>query len=139
MARTLRERLEEHRQDPACFSCHQALDPIGFGLESFDATGAWRTEDNGEPIDASGELPSGETFEGAEELASLLSEDTRFASCLTEKLMVYGIGRGMDQSSDEHWISHIRASAELEGDTMSDLIVNIVLSEPFRMRRGGER
>ncbi len=138
-ARTLRERLEQHRQDPACFACHQALDPIGFGLENFDAIGGWRTHDHGELIDSSGELPSGELFSGAEDLAAILSRDSRFSHCLAEKLMTYAIGRGMDQPSDGHWVPHVAASAAASGNTLRELIVSIVLSEPFRMRRGGER
>jgi hypothetical protein len=93
-AASMRERLEEHRSNPACKGCHARMDPLGFGLENYDAIGRWRTHDRNLPIDASGSLPNGQSFEGPEGLKKfLLKGQDRFARCLASKLMTYALGR----------------------------------------------
>ena len=94
---SVRERLAEHRKNPACSGCHQLMDPVGFSLENYDAVGRWRTVDEGKPIDVSGSLPDGSKFQGATGLRkALLSRPENFATTLTEKLLTYGLGRGVE-------------------------------------------
>jgi hypothetical protein len=91
---TVRQRLEQHRANPACKGCHARMDPLGFGLENYDAIGHWRTHDGDLPIDASGALPNGQTFEGPDGLKQfLLKDQDRFAQCLGSKLLTYALGR----------------------------------------------
>ena len=137
-AGTLRERMEMHRRDPVCASCHQLMDPIGLGLETFDGIGAYRTEDAGEPIDSSGTLPDGASFSGAVELSTILAEDPRFSRCVAKQMMTYALGRGMEHTADEAWIDEITRSYTAGGAHLRALILSIVESEPFRMRRGEE-
>ncbi|MFT3835911.1 MAG: DUF1592 domain-containing protein [Myxococcaceae bacterium] len=92
---TLRQRLEAHRSNPACSGCHARMDPIGFGLENFDAIGAWRTVDNGSPIDASGTYLSGTSFDGAVELSELIGKDPLFEPCVSRNLMTWALGRSL--------------------------------------------
>src|SRR5690606_7436758 len=93
---TLRERLELHRDAPACSGCHQLIDPLGFAMENFDAVGGWRTLENGEPLDASGRLANGATVEGIADLRESLTADPRvFVGTFTEKLLTYALGRGL--------------------------------------------
>ena len=95
---SLRQQMEAHRKNPACASCHSRMDPLGFGLENFNAIGAWRTEDGTFPVDASGSLPGGKTFEGPKELKALLKEDKdAFVRGMTEKLLTYALGRGLER------------------------------------------
>ena len=95
---SMREQLEEHRKNPICASCHRRMDPLGFGLENFDAVGAWRTLEGKFPIDASGQLPDGRRFTGPEELRKILSADRdAFARAITSKLLTYGLGRGLER------------------------------------------
>jgi hypothetical protein len=134
---TLRERMEQHRVDPLCASCHQRMDPIGFGFENFDGIGAWRDADAGAPVDASGKLVSGEAFAGAAELRQILLESKRdeFLYCLAGKLLTYAIGRGMehfDQCALDEIVKGMRA-----GDhRFSSLVLGVVHSAPFQLRRG---
>ena len=95
---TLRQQMEEHRANPVCASCHARMDPIGFGLENFDGIGAYRTKEGQFPIDSSGKLTSGESFQGASELSNILATSKRdqFVRCLTEKMMIYALGRGLE-------------------------------------------
>src|SRR5262249_32513249 len=96
-AMSLRQQLEAHRQNPTCASCHTRMDPLGFGLENFDAIGVWRLQDGKFPIDASGLLPDGRTFKGPDELKAILKSDRNaFAECLTVKLLTYALGRGLE-------------------------------------------
>ena len=132
-AETVREQLEQHRADPACAGCHDHIDPIGLGLEAFDALGRYRTEDNGAPVDSSGVLPTGEAFDGPAELGRLLAGDPRFAHCTAEQLMTYALGRG-PISSDSHWYEAIVERSESGG--FREIVRAVVLSRPFRMRRG---
>ena len=96
----LRQQMEAHRKDPTCFACHAAMDPIGFGLENFDAIGAWRDKDaNNEALDVSGKLPDGKAFEGPAGLKEILMQrKDEFCQTLTERMMTYALGRGMEQS-----------------------------------------
>lgn len=132
----LRTRLEAHRKSPACSGCHSSMDPIGFSFESFDAIGATRSKDDeGFAVDAAGQLPDGRKFSGAQELASIIAADPRFPLCLAEKLFVYALGRGVT-STDRPYLSDIDQQLSAQGGSLSTLISLIVLSEPFRARRG---
>jgi len=134
-AASLRERLEEHRKNPDCGACHSRLDPLGFGLENFDATGAWRGSDEGHVVDASGVLPDGRRFEGLTGLKGVLGRDDAFVRCMVEKLMTYSLGRGL-RRRDRPVVDGIAQSLEFD-PTFEDVIQAIVQSEPFR-RRGTE-
>lgn len=132
---SLREKMEQHRANPACAVCHQQMDTLGFGLEHFDAIGAWRDRDGRFEIDASGELPGGRQFAEASQLMQILAEEKRnaFCRCLIEKILVYALGRGL-QSHDRCTIKQIMANLEEGGYRWSKLIVAVVLSDPFRYR-----
>jgi hypothetical protein len=134
---TVRQRLEVHRANPGCASCHATMDPLGFGLERYDALGVWRTTDNGAPVDASGLLPDGRRFEGARELGAMIATDPRFSRCATEKLYTYALAR---QPSDAHssWITTIEDDALSRGFSLESLVLAIVTSEPFRTRGGAQ-
>ncbi|MCE9563696.1 MAG: DUF1592 domain-containing protein [Planctomycetes bacterium] len=137
-AGTLRQQMEAHRANPACANCHAKMDGLGFGLENFDAVGAFRTKDGMAPIDSSGELPGNVKFTGPTELKQiLLGKKDLFAKCLTEKLMIYGLGRGLD-FYDRRAVEQITAALAKNDYKMSALITEIVKSDPFRMRRGKE-
>lgn len=131
-AATLREKLQLHLKNKACASCHERMDPLGFALENFDAIGRWRDKDAGQPIDSSGKLPGGETVAGASDLRKLLATQRKdkFVECLTEKLMVYALGRGLDYQ-DQCTIREITSAVERDNYRFSRLIVEIVLSQPF--------
>ena len=97
-AATLRLRMEQHRSKASCAVCHNKLDPLGFGLENFDAVGGWRNQDSGVPVDSSGKLPSGESFRGPAELKAILkAHSPEFTRCLTEKMLTYALGRGLEE------------------------------------------
>jgi hypothetical protein len=131
---SVRERLEEHRNNPICSSCHARMDPLGFALENFDATGRWRTVgEGGTGIDASGTLPDGTRFNGpAEFRAALLAHRNEFVGTLTEKLLTYAIGRGVEYY-DMPEVRKILTSANAKENRWSALIVGVVNSTPFRM------
>ena len=132
---TVRQRLAAHREDPACAGCHNLMDPIGLSTENFDAVGRWRTREEGHPIDASGGLPDGAGFTGIDGLRSaLLARPELFVSTTTEKLLTYATGRGLEA----HDASHVRAitrDARATGYRFSSLILGVVNSAPFQMRR----
>lgn len=133
---SLRDLLEEHRQNPVCASCHDAMDPIGFGLENYDGVGAYRTSDTGGfAIDSSGELPTGEKFNSALELADLIASDPRYSRCVTRQVFTYALGRGVGVRDFSH-LDHITQQFDGSGSRLKDLIQLIVKSEPFRLRRG---
>ncbi|MBN9520946.1 DUF1592 domain-containing protein [bacterium] len=135
-ALTLRARMEEHRKNPACANCHAKMDPLGFGLENFDAVGAFRMKDGGSPIDPSGELPGGVKFAGPVELKKILvGKKELFARCLTEKLLTYGLGRGLE-FYDKRAVDKVVAGLARQDYKFSALVTEIVTSDPFRMRRG---
>ena len=132
---TLRQRMEQHRADPACASCHKLMDPIGLALENFDAIGRWRTLDYGQPIDTSGELPSGEKIKGPGDLIRSFSGKNadKFVRCLSEKLLVYGLGRGLEYY-DRCAIDKIQAKLVKDDYKFSTLIYEIVTSDPFQRK-----
>lgn len=132
----VRKRLERHRADPACASCHAVLDPIGLGLETFDGIGRYRTTyGNGEAIDPAGVLPDGTAFSGPSELATILAADPRFATCMTKKLLTYALGREVE-GSDATSLTKIADGWTTRGPTIRNLMKEIVLSDAFRFRRG---
>ena len=133
---SVRERLEEHRRNPVCASCHAPMDPLGFALENFDAVGSWRQlSEAGTPIDASGILPNGIEFEGVQGLHGHLSSDAPlFAETVTEKLLAFALGRGL-QYYDRPTIRAIVRAAAATDYRWSTLIEGIVLSPAFRLRR----
>ncbi|MDX1983982.1 MAG: DUF1592 domain-containing protein [Bryobacteraceae bacterium] len=134
-AGTLRQQLEKHRTSPACAACHSRMDPLGFALENYDAIGKWRTHDGKDAIDPSGELPGGVRFSGAAELRTvLLNHRDEFVQCLTGKLLTYALGRGLEHY-DLPTVRSIAREAARGGDRFSDLILGIVRSTPFQMRR----
>ncbi|MBI1311736.1 DUF1592 domain-containing protein [bacterium] len=132
-ARTLREELLIHRRNPSCAACHDKIDPIGFGLETFDAIGRFRTQQGSKPIDARGELPGGVTFDGPVELKEYLVRErkTEFLRNLTQRLLSFALGREL-QYFDEPVIEKIVAAVEADNDRARTLIEQIVLSYPFQ-------
>jgi len=137
---TLREQLKLHRADPGCASCHRTMDVLGFGFENFDATGRWRDKDGTHNIDSSGELPSGETFAGPTQLVALLkNRRADFARCLSEKMLTYALGRGLEYY-DRCATNAILEQLDANNYRFSELVLGIVTSKPFQKRRGdGER
>ncbi len=137
---TLRQRVEEHRANPLCASCHARMDPIGFALENFDAIGAWRDKDGKEPIDSTGELATGETIRGATELATLLAERKKeqFVRAFTEKLLIFALGRGAE-FSDKCALNEITKATAKDDYRFSSVVLAIVKSTPFQMRRPAEQ
>jgi uncharacterized protein DUF1592/uncharacterized protein DUF1588/uncharacterized protein DUF1587/uncharacterized protein DUF1585/uncharacterized protein DUF1595 len=134
-AASLREQLESHRKDPTCASCHRKMDPLGFGLENFDAIGAWRTADGKFPIDATGYLPDGDEFDGPEELREVLKrQPNAFARCLTSKLLTYALGRGLERY-DSRTVKLIASRLPARNYRFSALVQEIVTSLPFQSRR----
>jgi hypothetical protein len=128
--------MEEHRKNPVCASCHARMDPLGFALENFDAIGKWRErEENGSAIDPSGALPDGTTFRGPLELRQiLLGQREQFAMTIVEKLMTYALGRGIE-FSDRPAIRSIMRTASAQDYRWSAILLAIVNSAPFQMRR----
>ena len=139
-ALTMRERMEQHRENPACAVCHRVMDPLGFALENFDAIGRWRTTTGAAdaPVDASGELPDGTRFDGPAELREiLLSKREQFVETFTEKLLTYALGRGVEYSDRPAIRKIVREAAP--DYRWSSLILSLVQSTPFQMRRSREQ
>ena len=133
---SMREQLQEHRKNPTCASCHRRMDPLGFGLENFDAVGAWRTADGKFPIDASGKLPDGSEFTGPDELRAVLrGQPDAFAEALTSKLLTYALGRGLERY-DRRTVKEIAARLPARDYRFSALVLEIVNSLPFQQQRG---
>jgi hypothetical protein len=133
---SLRERMEQHRANPSCASCHSRMDPLGFGLENYDAVGAWREQDGTFPIDPSGTLPSGRSFRGPRELKGILKEKQKdFVHCLSEKMLIYALGRGLE-AGDACVVDRIGEGMAADQNRFSRLVVEIVKSTPFRVRKG---
>lgn len=129
---TMRARLEAHRKDPACASCHSRMDPLGFGLDNYNAIGAWRTTEQNTPIDATGVLPGGQQFAGSRELkAILMQRREEFARCLTEKMLTYALGRGVE-SFDRPAIDAIVVRLAADEYRFSSLVLGIVSSLAFQ-------
>jgi hypothetical protein len=135
---SMRERMERHRSNPVCASCHARMDPLGFALENFDGIGTWRAAEGKTPIDASGMLPDGSRFQGAAGLRSLLlGRREEFVQTVAEKLLTYALGRGVEYY-DAPSVRKIARDAAAHDDRWSSLIVGIVDSTPFQTRRSRE-
>jgi hypothetical protein len=133
---SLRQQMERHRSDPACASCHTKMDALGFGLENYDGTGKWRSMDGKFPVDSSGTLPGGKSFVTPAELRKLLEQDLPdFSRCLTEKMLTYALGRGLERY-DRRTVAAIDRKLEANGWHFQDMVYEIVRSTPFRERRG---
>ena len=131
----MRARLSAHRANAACASCHDLMDPVGFALENFDAIGRWRLTENGLPIDASGGLPDGSRFNGVTGLEdALLKHPELFVGTLTEKLLTFALGRGMSEN-DAPAIRRIVRDAQRDGNHFSSIVLGIVKSSPFTLRK----
>ncbi len=132
---SVRERLVQHRSDPACSGCHSLMDPLGFALENYDAVGRWRESEGDEPVDASGKLPGGTPFEGVTGLERvLLDRPDMFVGALAEKLLTYSLGRVIEHH-DAPAVRKIVRESRTEGFRFSSLVLGIVKSRPFQMRR----
>ena len=133
---TLREVLAIHREKPLCSSCHNRMDPLGLALENFNALGMWRDKERGQPIDAAGRLITGETFKDIREVKRILATNHRedFYRCLTEKLLIYALGRGLEYY-DTYAMDQIVARLDQENGRLSTLVTGIIESAPFQKRR----
>jgi hypothetical protein len=131
---SVRQRLEQHRARPECAVCHNMMDPIGFALEHYDASGAWRDKEGNFPVDASGQLPGGKPFNGPAGLKQALREQSEpFIRNFTEKMLTYALGRGLEPY-DRSTVDHIVARLAADNYRFSTLITEIIDSQPFRMR-----
>ncbi len=136
---TMRQRMEQHRANPACASCHKQMDPIGFALENFDGIGQWRSAVAGKPIDVSGELPNGSKFQGPAELRKLLlNRPEQFLTVCNERLLTYALGRGVEYY-DQPTIRGILREAASNDYRWSAFILGVVKSVPFQMKAPAER
>ncbi|MEZ5355318.1 MAG: DUF1592 domain-containing protein [Bryobacteraceae bacterium] len=134
-AASLRKQMEQHRTNPACASCHAKMDPIGFGFENFNAIGQWRDKDGKFEIDPSGTLPDGRNFKGPEDLKALLMGDKdRFTEAMTDKMLTYALGRGLERY-DRRTIREIAGRVAANEYRFSSLVMEIVKSLPFQMTR----
>jgi uncharacterized protein DUF1592/uncharacterized protein DUF1588/uncharacterized protein DUF1587/uncharacterized protein DUF1585/uncharacterized protein DUF1595 len=133
---TLRQRMEQHRQDPNCAGCHARMDPIGFGFENFNAIGAWRDKEGELPIDPAGQLVTGESFRGPAELKNILLKGKRdqFVRCLVEKLLTYALGRGLEYY-DKCAVDQISQRLAKDHYRFTDLVLGVVHSTPFQLTR----
>jgi hypothetical protein len=136
---TLREAMELHRANSACAVCHRNMDPLGFALENYDGIGEWRTKDGGSTVDATGKLPDGTEFEGPAGLKKILVTSRRdeFISTVTEKLLTYALGRGVEYY-DRPTLRAIMRKAESNQYRLKDLIMGVIASMPFQMRRSAD-
>jgi hypothetical protein len=133
---SFREQLELHRKKPICASCHQHMDPLGFGFENYDAIGRWREKDGEFTIDSSGTLPGGEKFDGPIELIEILRRrETVFVRSFTEKMLVFALGRGL-RYYDQCAVQDMMKALSSEEYRFTAVVEQIVLSAPFRKRRG---
>ncbi len=144
---TTRERFELHRDtSTVCYSCHVMMDPIGFGLENFDAIGRWRDYEGDSPVNPMGTLPGGLSFEGPLELGQIMAESPELPLCVAKHLATYALGRGVDafavesgqQAADYPLVYHIYQRTAAGGHRIRDMIEELVVSPAFRMRRGAE-
>ncbi|MBC8071344.1 MAG: DUF1588 domain-containing protein, partial [Deltaproteobacteria bacterium] len=125
-----REQLARHRLDPSCASCHDLIDPLGFGFEHYDALGRWRDEADGAPVDDLGSLPDGRTYHGMVELAGLLATSADYPNCVSSKLMTYALGRTLDDG-ESCVIEELGADNVTPETTLSDLLWAVVNTEAF--------
>ncbi|MDZ4820232.1 MAG: DUF1592 domain-containing protein, partial [Planctomycetota bacterium] len=136
---SLKQRLEQHRSNAACASCHREMDPIGFGLENFDGIGAWREKDGKHEIDAAGKLSGGRKFDGPAQLRQILqASQQQFIRCLSERMLTYALGRGVEES-DEGTVMRIAQQVEKNEFRFTSLVLAIVDSPPFQMQRVPEK
>jgi hypothetical protein len=135
-ALSMRAQLEQHRSNPVCAGCHKVMDPLGFALENFDGIGRWRTTDANAPIDASGAMPDGTVFRGPGGLREVLLQKRReqFVSTVTDRLLTYALGRGLDYY-DAPVVRRIVREAAPDGYRVSSLVLGVATSTPFQMRR----
>jgi len=137
----VRERLLAHRASPNCASCHTGLDPIGLGMENFNGIGAYRsTYGNGQPIDASGTLPDGTTFNGIVQLAGILSAGDRqgeIAACAVKRLMAYALSRPVTAATDDPYVAQVRDQWSGQKYALRSLLQDVVMNDTFRLRHGG--
>ena len=134
---SFRAQLEQHRSNAACASCHARMDPLGFGLENYDAIGRWRNRDGGFQVDASGRLPGNRTFVGSKELKAILRADSpRFIRAFSAKLMIFALGRGLE-SYDRPAVEKVARHSEQNERRFSEVVTAIVDSAPFQMRNRG--
>lgn len=132
---TLRQRMEQHRTNPNCASCHAQMDPIGFAFENYDAIGKFRTLDGNDPVDSSGILPGGRKFQGPDELIEILKgRREEFLRCLAEKLLTYALGRGLEYH-DRPAVKKIVQETAADGERFSAMVLAIVHSVPFQSMR----
>src|SRR5688572_16264335 len=137
-ALSVREQLERHRGSPACAACHRNMDPLGFGLENYDAIGRWRDQEGKFPVDATGTLPNGQRFRTPGEMRALLvSQLPQFSRTLAEKMMTYALGRGL-QTFDRRAVDTIQRTVAADGYHFQTMVRQVVQSVPFRSRRGEE-
>jgi hypothetical protein len=136
---SMRAQMEQHRSNPVCAGCHRVMDPLGFALENFDGVGRWRMTDADALVDASGAMPDGTKFNGPAEFRRVLLERRRdqFVSTVVDRLLTYALGRGLE-SYDAPVIRRIVRDAAPGGYTMSALVLGVVRSTPFQMRRSEE-
>lgn len=135
-AGSLRQQMEKHRTNAVCASCHNKMDVLGFGLENYDAIGRWRSKDGKFDLDVSGTFPTGKSFSTPAEMRTLLKEEIpQFARCITEKMLTYGLGRGLERY-DRHAVDEIVARMAKANYPFQSLVFEIVDSLPFQMRRG---
>ena len=136
---TLRERMEQHRANPACAACHDVMDPLGFAMENFNAVGLWRTHDGPNEIDASGSLPDGTNFNGVAQLRTMLATTRReqFVRCLAEKMLIYAVGRGTEYY-DKCAIDKIVSEIRPKNYRFAYLIASIIQSDPFQKQGNRE-
>ena len=137
-AKSVRERIEQHRANPACASCHKIMDPIGLALENFDAIGRWRTTDEGVKIDGSGQLVDGTVLDGPSSLRkAMLGRSDAFVGSMTEKLLMYGMGREI-KYYDMPAVRIVMRDAAKNRYRFSDLVMGVVKSAPFQMKTSGK-
>jgi hypothetical protein len=131
----LRKRLEQHRTNPNCAVCHLRMDALGIAFENYDAVGGWRVRDGKFPIDPAGTLPDGQSFQGPAELKQILKRQVDlFSRCLSEKMLTYGLGRGLEYY-DKCAVDEIVAKLKQNEYKFSSLVIAVVQSDPFQMRR----
>jgi len=141
---TVRQRLAAHREVAACAACHAKIDPLGFALENYDASGFYRTQESSRShfnphvrdpkVDASGELPDGRTFTSIEELKTILLQDEdKFLNCLCEKMLIYALGRGLDYG-DRETVKRLRQSVKTNDYHLRGLMTNIVKTKAFQSK-----
>jgi len=138
---SVRDRMKEHLANPGCASCHVRMDPIGLAFEHFDGIGAWRDRDSGQPVDAAAELPTGEQLDGVDGLRAFLvkRQQDQFVRCLGDRMLTYALGRGLEWY-DDCALDAITKGTRRNGDKFTALVLEIVRSAPFQMRRGeGEK